>query len=200
MKNFIKEYLEVLTYTICGILIIIGAYNIIININHTRYLSEKIVVREIDSTFRELKDNVIMLEDILSKSNNNSSLKRGLQYSLNILKKEGAYRLLPGDVLGYNDVYELNNYFLDQLINESWVSNLKTVDNNKIDNRYVEVLINNANYVNKELLNNSNFCYDVKDNNIRNPLQEEYNLVLKNYKDYSFLLIELTKRLGENNA
>jgi len=200
MKSFIKEYLEVAMYTICGILIIIGSYNIIINIHHSNYLNEKIVVREIDYNYQEYKKNVLKLESLLSKTNSRTKLYYALNNALEVLKEKGAYRLLPGDILGYNDVYNLNDYFLDKVINESWVSSIKNFDLETLDNDYVNVLINNANYVNKELLNNSNFHYDVKNNDIRNSLGEEYSLVLSNYKNYSLLLINLCERLGDNNA
>lgn len=200
MRAFIKEYLDVFMYTICGVLIIIGSYNVIVNIYHSRHLNERIVVREIDNNYKEYKSNVINLETILLNKNSSSQLYNALKYSLGVLKNEGAYRLLPGDLLGYKDVYELNNYFIDHVINESWIINLQKIDNNVIDQDYVKTLINNSNYVNKELLNNSNFHYDVKGNDIRNTLEEEYGLIIRNYRDYSLLLIELAKGLGDSNA
>ena len=51
MKSFIREYQNVIIYTICGVLLVLGSYNILINVNHASYLSKKIMVSDIDNEY-----------------------------------------------------------------------------------------------------------------------------------------------------
>ena len=198
MKYFIKEYIGVLMYTICGILIVLGSYNILINVNHFNYLNKRVVVSDIDNNYKKFKSNILKIEEQMEKSSN-LSLKNKISTVLSFMKKNGIYDLLPGDKLSYIDLYNLNSYFVDTLINNGWISNLKLINefNTKVNNKFINNLIFSSNYIDKELLNNSNFHYDVKNNDIRDEINEEYQLILNNYKEYSSLILEM---IGDNNA
>lgn len=201
MKKILKEYLNIVINSIIGVMLILSTYSILININHASFINKTIVVREIDNDFKIFKDNVLKIENLLlsSKVKKNSDL---ISKTLLVLKKDGVYRLLPGDKLKYSDLYELNNYFLEMIINEGWISTLKQNDkiNNNFNNEYMNVLIKNANYLNKELLNNSNYYYDVKNNEIRDVLMEEYLFILENYKSFSSFVLELCNENGDTYA
>lgn len=194
MKNFIRDYFNALMYTICGILIILGSYNILLNINHMNYLNEKVMVSDIDNNYKIFKNNILMIEKNIENSNDKS-----LSSVLSLIKKDGIYQLLPGDKLTYMDLYNLNNYFTDTLVNNGWIANLKLIKkyDTQINNELINSLVESSNYVGKELLNNSNFHYDVKNNDIRSTINEEYQLILNNYKEYSYLILEISKKLGD---
>ena len=186
MKSFLNNYRNVLMSVISGILLILGSYTLIINLNHASYLDQKVIVRDEDSSFRKFKENVLKLENKINEENDSF-----LQVTVSLLKKSGIYKLLPGDKLGYRDLFELNNYFIEELFNNSWVSNLKQNNNfnSKYDVDYMNILIKNANYLNKELLNNSNYHYDVKNNDIRDVIVEEYLYILDNYYNYTVFIL-----------
>ena len=194
MKSLFKKNIDIVFYTICGVLLVLGSYNILINVNHASYLNTKVVVSEKDNNYKVYKENVLKIEERISKKNNNQ-----INQVLSLMKKSDAYKLMPGEKLSYGDLYQLNNYFVDVLINEGWVSNLKlsSVYNNRDNNDYMNVLINNCDYLNKELLNNSNYHYDVKNNDIRNTIDEEYQLIMANYKNYSSLVLSFLEKDGE---
>ena len=201
MKGFLKEYTMIIIYLITGIMFALGTYSILINVNHALFINKKVVVREIDNDYKIFKDNVLQIESLLLDGNvskNNKSISK----TLSLLKKDGVYRLLPGDLLNYGDLYNLNNYFLDSIINDGWISDLKQNSdiNNSFNNEYVDILIRNANYLNKELLNNSNYHYDIKNNEVRDVMMEEYLLILKNYKSFSSLVLELCDKNGDSYA
>ena len=198
MKNFLKEYTNIIIYSISGVMLVLGAYNILINVNHASFINRKIVVRDIDNDFKIFKDNVLQIENLLL--NGNVKNDKAISKTLSLLKKDGVYRLFPGDELNYGDLYKLNNYFLENIINEGWISSLKQNSdiNNKLNNEYVDILIKNANYLNKELLNNSNYHYDVKNNEVRDVMMEEYLFILENYKSFSSFVLELCNEDGEN--
>ncbi len=200
MKGFIREYYKFFIYTICIILFIVAIYNILINIKHALYLNEKIIVTDIDDNYKNFKNNIILIENNLEKSKN-SNLYNPILNTLALLKQNGIFRLMPGDKLTYTDLYDLNNYFLDSIINNGWIVNftdIKTV-NTEFNNQYVDILINNANYINKELLNNSNFSYTYN-NNIRDNINEEYQYILNNYQKFSYLILEISNKMGNSYA
>ena len=191
MKKILDEYLEIVIYTICGIILIFSSYLIIINIKHATYIDRIVSVSMMDNDLLTYKENVIKLESNL-ESNKNISLNKVLM----LLKNDGLYKKMPGDKLNYQDLYSLNNYFIDVIINEGYFSNLKINENiSDIYDKYVSVLIYNSKYINRELENNSNFHYDVLNNEIRDSMNEVYQMILHNYKEFSYILLEMCDSL-----
>ena len=191
MRKFLDEYYNFFLYTLCIVIFILSTYNIIINIRHSIYLNEEIVVVEDD--YKMFRDNILQTEDTIN-NNNSNKLNEYFSRVLFLMKNDGVYRLMPGDKLNYLDLYNLNTYFIDTIINEGWFFYLNQIDglNTKFNNEYVDILVNNANYLNKELLNNSNFEYTFN-KNIRNKIVEEYKMILNNYQKISYLIMEISK-------
>ena len=200
MKKFLNDYYNYFLYTICIIIFIISIYNIVINVRHSLYLNEKIVVSDIDDKYKSLKDNILQIEDNIEK-NNHKELVNQLSQTLALMKNDGVFRLMPGDKLSYLDLYNLNNYFIDVLINEGWMFRLSQIDelNNDYNKEYIDILIKNADYLNKELTNNSNFEYTFN-KNIRDTIKEEYQYILNNYQKFSFLIMKISSEMGDNSA
>ena len=179
-----KNNIRVVLYFICGIIIAFSSFYIIINYRHATFLKEKIIVQKEDLYFEKFQNNIIQMESCAIKN-------KSIRLALDLLKRDGVYRLLPKDELSYNDLYQLNNYFLNHLINDGWVSDLKNnkTYNTPLINEFMNSLINNANYLNGELLNNSNYQYLFKKNSNYDKLREEYNLLLSNYYHYSSIVL-----------
>lgn len=191
MKAFLKEYTEIIMYTICGILIILSSYTIIVNINHARYLNKEVFVSDKDHNLIKFKDNIIKLENAFNNSSNNT-YKR-IVY---LMKNDGLYKKIPGDKIRYKDLYFLNNYFLDTIINDGYISSIKV--NNQVDkivDKYIYNLINNANYICRELENNSNYQYDVLNNDIRDAINEQYQMIVNNYLQLSEIILEMSDNI-----
>ncbi len=196
MKTFSKKYLDFIIYTICGLLFVISSYNIIINIHHYRHLNKTVTVSDIDKNYNDFKDNVLKIETKIAKISKNG-MYSDFSFVLNKLKSDGLYRLMPSQKLHFTDLYQLNNYFVDTLINEGWIKRLKNDSGNSYYDEFMETLINNSNYVKKELLNNCNFSYDMR-NDIRSTINEEYQFIVNNYKVYSFIVLSMLNDLGDN--
>ncbi len=196
MKTFSKKYLDFIIYTICGFLFVISSYNIIINIHHYRHLNKTVTVSDIDKNYNDFKDNVLKIETKIAKISKNG-MYSDFSFVLNKLKSDGLYRLMPSQKLHFTDLYQLNNYFVDTLINEGWIKRLKNDSGNSYYDEFMETLINNSNYVKKELLNNCNFSYDMR-NDIRSTINEEYQFIVNNYKVYSFIVLSMLNDLGDN--
>ena len=197
MKAFIDEYLQAIMYTICGLLLILGSYNILINVNHFIFINKRVVVSEIDSGYKNYQNNILEIENnLLSfKGDKSSKLYAYLNNVLSLLKQDGLYRMMPGDEIGYESLYKLNTYFIETLINNGWTSQLKNALNNPQYDQMVNYLVNNANYMNNELLSNSNFQYELRKNNVRDALSDEYKYILNNYQAFSDLILDISRKM-----
>ena len=51
--------------------------------------------------------------------------KNYFEQVLNVLKKDGVFRLIPRTRLSYKDLYRLNDYFVEELINKREVNQKK---------------------------------------------------------------------------
>ena len=198
MKHFFKEYCDYLVYGICIFLLSLSLYNLVINYKHAKFLNEKIVVMDSLNVYNEFKNNISLIENNLN-NNHNSELYNSLSKILELLKKNGVFRLFPKDNLTYQDLYKLNNYFLE-IIDDGWIYNLHEIEkiNGDYYSEFVNTLIINANYVDKELLNNSNYAYSFN-NNIRDNMDEIYKYILNNYEKFSYIVLKLSNETGNSH-
>lgn len=193
MKNC-SNAIKVTMYVIMVVLFAMSSYIIILNIHHYRSLSRYIIVSEIDSDYSKYKENVNQIEDIVNNyPNKDSNDHLSLTKILNTMKKDGVYRLIPKTKLNYKDLYDLNEYFMEKLINDGWVSNIKKFDLEGKNENIIMMLVNNSNYLNSVLTNNSLILYD---DNLDNKIEDNYNFILKNYMMYSEIILNICNGLG----
>lgn len=196
MKTIINEYIKIAMYVIFGILLIMSGYIIILNINHYQSLSSKTVVSEVDNDYTKYKENVNLIENLTNKISNENKVKNSLTNVVRIMKSSGVYRLIPKMEIKYKDLYELNDYFMEELINNSWVSSLQE---HEISNKYqdeVMMLVNNSNYLNSVFISNSLVLYD---SNLDNKVEDNYHFLLKNYLMYSNVILSICNEIGGVN-
>ena len=198
MKSLVRDYIKVIMYTIISILFAMSTYIIIINIHHYNSLSGSINVSDLDSNYNSYKNNINSIEDILEKYSDKSN-KTYLSFSktINNMKKGGVFRLVPKTELSYKDLYELNDYFIEELINNSWVHILKDLE---ISNKYqntIDLLISNSKYINSVFNGNSLVLYD---SNLDNKISDNYHFILNNYLMYSNVILDMCSELGGLNG
>ena len=197
MKPIIGEYLKVVIYTIFAILFAMSVYIIMINIHHYKSLKGDIIVSELYNSYSKYKNNVTLIEEKINLFKDNNELYLALSKNLNNMKNGGVFRLIPKTKLNYKDLYELNDYFMEELINNSWVYNLKTYDK---DNRYqdtINFLVNNSNYLNNTFISNSLILYD---SSLDNKVVDNYHFILNNYYMYSKVVLDMCNELGGVNG
>ena len=188
MKAIFGEYYKIVMYTIFGLMIVLSSYTIILNIHHFKSLRNTAVVSEIDINYKKYMDNVTKLEEKTQKISKDNAMYKSLSNAVNILKKDGVFRLIPNSKLGYRDLYELNEYFIEKLINSSWVTDMKKLSiSNKYDEE-ISLLINNSNYINSVFIKNGLILYD--DNN-SHKIVDDYHLIVNNYMMYSSILLDI---------
>ena len=106
----------------------------------------------------------------------------------------------------------MNSNFNNELYNYCWVSGINFNKNNYDGyfqnsipnyNRTIDLLVNNSDYVKKELAGNSSYHYRTSSvkNMIRNDLMEQYDMVLYNYRVFSDVIVEISDLLvrGDGN-
>ncbi len=190
MKRAFDEYVKIILYTIFGLILIMSSYIIIINIHHYKALSSTVVVSEVDSDYTKYKKTVNDIENVLSNYSKNNSLYPSLYSTFNVLKNGGVFRLIPNSKLNYHDLYELNDYFINKIINECWVSKLKSFNKNSNIQRVVDVLINNSKNLNNHFLDNGLTLYDSYN---ENKIIDDYTSILKNYVIFSEVILSISK-------
>ena len=183
MKGLCDEYYKVIIYTIIGLIFTMSIYMIIINVHHYKSLSSQVTVNEADNDYINYKKNINEIESNLKKNNK-------LDSTLAILKNGGVFRLVPKTNITYRDLYELNDYFINNLINKCWVEKLKNINKDKSNDEMIEILINNANYLNSHFIDNGLTLYDSYN---ENKIQDDYYQILKNYLAFSNIVLSMSK-------
>lgn len=186
MKTIFSDYLKIVIYFITGILLIISSYTIIINIKHYQSLSSIVVVSEIDNDYIKFKENVGLIEK-------SKGLNARLASALEIMKQDGVYRLIPNTKLSYNDLYKLNDYFIEELINNGWLSNIMELNESKKYQDMITILIKNSKYLNSVFTNNSLTMYD---SSLDIKIEDNYHFILSNYLMYSNVILNICNEVG----
>lgn len=186
MKRVNDEYFKKIICVVFGLVFIISMYFIIINIRHYKALLQKVTVSEADANYISFKENISYIEDKLNhySNSNGTSLKR----TLNVLKNGGVFRLLSHTKLSYFDLYNLNDYFMNNVINDCWISDLKGLNNSKTNDQIINVLINNSTYLENHFIDNGLTLYDSYS---ENSIQNDYEMILNNYLSFSNVLISI---------
>lgn len=216
MRKHGEEFFKVFASILCAMILCIGFYNLYINLFHQNYLNQEIRISELDKNYIEYKDNVEQISKNLSKSklsNDNydlstmENLYNGVKTCLNYLKKhDGVYSLKVGQSLKPYDIYRLNADFNNELYNYCWISGMGFVNIESHSytgylgdvfpnyDRTIKVLVDNSDYVRKELLGNSSYHYrtSITKNVVRNDFMEQYDMVLYNYKVFSDIIVEIS--------
>jgi hypothetical protein len=192
------KYIKILVYLLFGVLLVISSYIIIINVKHYNSLTTNTVVSEADNDYLKYKENVNEIEDFVNNHNSlDNKVYLSLSKAVDTLKRSGVYRLIPKMKLTVKDLYELNDYFMEDLINNNWVSNLISLDISNKYNETVMLLANNSKYLNSIFVNNSLILYDSK---LDNKIEDNYHFILSNYLTYSKVLLNICNELGGVNG
>lgn len=193
MKTPRVDYIKIIMYSLFGVIFAISSYLIILNINHYNSLSSTIKVSEIDDDYSKYKENVLAIEKKLDTIKSDDKSYLSLTKALTTMKKDGVYRLIPKQDLNYRDLYNLNDYFMEQFINNSWISYLKELEISSKYQDIINMLVNNSNYLNKVFTANSLILYD---STLDNKIDDNYHFILKNYLMYSSVILSMCNDLG----
>ena len=196
MKAFLDEYLKIITYTLVGLLLVISSYSIILNIRHAKVLSQHAYVSDIDVDYKKYKEDIIEIENNLQEKEDNDLVK-ALNDTIKNMKDDGIFRLLPNKSLSFADLYSLNEYFIETLINNCWITEIKmNVDNHMYDSK-IDMVVNNSKYIRHNLVNNG---LSMADYIIDDKANDDYHFILKNYALFSDIILDISENIGGNDA
>ena len=174
------EYLKVFLYIIFFIVLIISSYLIIVNIKQYETISTKVMVSEEDISL--YKNNVNKIEEYVNKTSDTT-----LKSAVNILKSDGLYKIMPNTKLSYRDIYELNNYFLNSITNDGWITSFRRINKDKGNDTSVTLLVSRANYLNKKLSDNGFLVQETSNNRIN----DDYEVLINNYYYMSTIILSV---------
>ncbi len=197
MKTHFNEGIKIIMYTIFGILFAMSIYIIALNINHSKSLNNTVNVSELDEDYSKYKNNVTLIEEKIRKNDDASTLHLALSKSLNQMKSGGVFRLVPKTKLSFKDLSEINDYFMEELINNNWVHNISELDVSLKYQDIILMLVKNSNYLSKVMINNGLILYD---SGLDNKVEDNYHLILNNYLMYSNVILNLCNELGGANG
>lgn len=220
MKKEIKEFIKILTNVFSAIILCVGFYNIFVNLFHQSYIDERIVISNLDKDYVGYKNNLLRIEDNLKKYKSIATkdydivtmnkLYGSTKSCLNILKNENSiYGINENDKLTPYRVYQLNANFSNETINYCWIMGMSFINLEKHNykgyfkevfpnyDKMVNILIENASYIDADLLDNSSYHYSTRStkDTVRNELLEQYKMVLYNYKNFSDIILEISEFL-----
>lgn len=216
MKMDFKKIFHILGTILLIVIFCISFYYLTINILHDSTMNKRIFASENDTYYKQYQINLKTIKNNLDSYHYNKS-KYKLDYNIvdNFHNKINyCYNILEdvntvfnnNTFIGYEDVYKLNNYFINYSLDKCFTSNLiwiNNVNNSTLKNEYdnakfsVDILTNNALYVRDEFKDNSSYYYNTNyfNQTIRNNLDSSYQLILRNYRDFSKIILELSNYL-----
>lgn len=190
------EYLKIIMYFIFGITIVMASYLIVLNIHHYKSLSQNVIVSEIDNDYSKYKENIVLIEEKINNYKNTNDVYPSLSKSLTTMKKGGVFRLVPKTKLSYKDLYDLNDFFMEEIINNNWVRDIKELEISTNYQEIINMLVNNSKYINSVFTSNGLTLYD---DSLDNKISDNYHFILKNYLMYSNVILSMCNELGGGN-
>lgn len=190
----LKAYLRILINIILSSIFVLCFFFLCFNIIHSKQLSQKIIFVKDDAynsyitNLNGIKNNLDMYTNV-SKNLNKNDLYNNLDYCYNILSNQ-QYLMQEGMVIGYYDIYSLNEDFINNLVDKCY--NLKLLSSS-YGNKYqlsVNKLGKGALNLKNNLKENSNYFYN-------NDLEKSYNILKQNYSDFSMIIYTLSNSLKE---
>ena len=214
MKEFIKNYLKVLSYVFTGLVFILASFYLIINYNHSEEIKKTIYIGSGDLNYQKQKE---MLEEInqnLIKYNakkiNNSlynNLANGLNNCYQVLQKDGTLMAISTDTdYGPIEIHKLGSNYQNIVMNECYVLNLSFLKNDEVDLDYKSFITSYVNSINEnvsdalaEIENNSSYFFstNITSATIRNYLLSDYKTIANAYNDFTEILVNLSKIINE---
>lgn len=223
MREFFREYLHIITTSFTALLFGLGFFYLLLNLFHSSSMAKTVYVNKGDLSYQQMSQNINIIDENLSKyqySNKSFEYDVGMMESISsklrvcstMLKDEGSFYSLPENTeASFAQVYDVNNYFINTLMDKCFISNVSWIirdenvkstpytDKVRIYENYANSLVDNAKYLRLELRDNSSYYFNTGISNAmtRNNIASIYQKVLRNYADFSSIIADLSKYLVE---
>ena len=204
MKNILAEYINIIAYTVTGIVFGFAFFLLFLNLYHYEDVNETYKKQasdyKINSELKEklntasLNINSVQLNNTSSNYANFSSIGLKLNTCIERINTNKFDELLSKKSISISDVYEMQQFYKIDISNECLVKQLygmTLIENNQYadalsfieDN--IEKLKDSTDYVEKVIKNNSSYSFtssSTKDD-IYNQVRDSYYSIINDYVD-----------------
>lgn len=209
MKKMMLEYLNIIAYTITGLVFGLTFFLLILNFYHYRDINitykkcnnDKQIEQELITKLNKIDDNIKNVEinkykgteDISSLSNINNRLSMCTK-SINTLEFQN---ILLNEKVTIKNVYDMIQFYQDNIANECLIKQLYELfldEDNKINisnlqtiapfiRKNIDQLIKAPDYMQKVIKNNSSYMFSSQEskNELYNQTKDSYYALLDNY-------------------
>ena len=216
MKNFIKEYLNIITYTIIGLIFMIASFYLFINYYHSQELKNNVYISNTDSKYNSYTTKITNIKNNLNKFN--SKIEKPEEYKklhdrlytcVNILQSEGTlFKIEPDNFYTNKQIYDLGTKFQTDLLNICYATHLTVIEDSKDQNLKnisplmkinVESLTTEVAFAMDEIKNNGSYHYstNMTSISIRDSLKSDYNIIADSYNSFADVILTLSQVINQ---
>ena len=214
MKNFIKEYINIIAISITGFVFVLTSFYFVINYYHSEEVKKEIYIGQNDTKLTTYKDTVNRVKNNLDNFKNKKvttgpyfNLYNNLNTCYTTLT-ENYYNMETNRYYTSNDIYNLGGKFQSDVLNLCWALHLSSIkESNSKDIRKVSpYVVDEVNSLSKktnnaleEIMNNSSYFYTTRITSvtIRNYLTSDYNMIVDSYQEFASIILHLSELLNE---
>jgi len=216
MKNFIKEYLNIIAYSVTGLILVIASFYLVMNYYHSEEVKTTVYVSENDVNYQGYKDKLEKIKtnlDTFSKSKVTDNKLRAIYNKLSTcsLVLNGNNTLATIETEHYftsKEVYELGSRFQTDVLNICFALHLSYITEENTDPRFkvvapyvknsVNTIASQVNFALSEIQNNSSYFYttNITSSTIRNYLASDFTAIAKAYNDFASIILSLSEQLN----
>ncbi len=225
MKKIINEFISIIFGFVSLMALALGSYLLFTTLFHQQYLDTKLSFTEEYEIFQNYKENLDKIKKNIDSYNYDSNIFNEKMEKMNIYRdrintcykyltdEESLIKLKTGDMISDYDIYVLNEFFNEKIVDECWVKSLSDYYYNsdnyqgyfkyfmKGNSDYISNIASQSTYLKKELKSNYNVHY-INDNSLitsRNELLEHLNLLMSIYNNTSKLVYNMSNYLVDGD-
>lgn len=208
MKKLMIEYINIIAYTITGLVFGLCFFILFLNFYHYREINEKYVKIDNDNkTLKEINNKLFEIRKNAKTFDYNSyvggedpdslaSIKSRLEICVSNIDTDNFNMLMTKKKISIKDVYDMQQFYQKQISNECLVKQIYelSLDDNNINisklktvapfiENNVNQLIKSTDYVQKVMKSNSNYYFSSESSKteIYNQTKDSYYSILNDY-------------------
>ena len=229
MKKFLIDYINVISYTICGLVFVMACFLLLLNFYHAKEVNSKYrlnsdelkVKNEFYKEIEQIRYNIneYSIEDYngIYKKEDLYLVKSAVGKCVSSFDNEEFLTMIEKEEVNILDVYELNKFFKENILDDCLLKQLYVLyDSDEIDfpsfmeiqpfvKNNISQLLTANDYLEDNMKNNSSYFFssDSTKKQIFDNTRDGYYQVIRSYRNSIQLISDLSKwynnMLGETN-
>ncbi len=211
--EYIRGYLKIIGYVLCGLVFSFSAFYLLINIYHMIELKKEVqinideqpLVIDYDNGIKQIESKIANFDSTKYEGEIGTMkmlfVENSLKQCVKALKKTNLEQLRGKKSIGIADVYKLRDSYENVILSDCIINSLYwtiSLDENGIKSPYlknnqemfrlyVSTLKNNTSYLKKDLLNNSSYYFNTStaSSGVKDNVRDGFYETLNAYKTAS---------------